>query len=291
MNLLILESIMKVRRLGDALRRSRPSPLLSFLAPSVPLSTWSSCTSQFPSSLVSTRTSSRIQNFAIKPSPSRASSTATAIVQDDAPENTNPTPNHEKPERLPSGGDTDSHMSDLLNAISPRRQSEAESTHTSSWANSSLARQPMTTSADRMRRAFQEDLRSPNHLKSRQGAIVAQMEGMTATHSPMLGQVLSNDMNARIKLPPLRPPVRLDAFIGRSEVVDPSRGLDLGRALRKMEIKLALNNVRGDFQKQRFHERAGLKRKRLKRVRWRRRFKEGFQAVVTKVQDMRRRGW
>lgn len=117
------------------------------------------------------------------------------------------------------------------------------------------------------------------------------MELVTATDMPLLGQNILNDVKSRIKLVTLRPPVRLDAFVGRSEVVDPSKGLDLGRSLHKLEVKLALNNVRADFQKQRFHERAGLKRKRLKRVRWRRKFKEGFQAVVAKVKDMRRRGW
>ena len=67
--------------------------------------------------------------------------------------------------------------------------------------------------------------------------------------------------------------------------------MDLGRALRQMEMKLAINSVRADFNRQRFHERAGLKRKRLKSQRWRKRFKQGFRAVVAKVDDMRRRGW
>jgi small subunit ribosomal protein MRP21 len=96
---------------------------------------------------------------------------------------------------------------------------------------------------------------------------------------------------ARPTLPPLPPPVRLDAYIGRSEEVDPSKGVDLSTALRRLGIKLAYNNVRGDFIRQRFHERPGLKRKRLKSERWRRRFKEGFQAVCKKVQKMRRQGW
>lgn len=89
----------------------------------------------------------------------------------------------------------------------------------------------------------------------------------------------------------LLPPVRLDAFVGRSEDVDPLKGVDLGRAIRKLEIKCAYNNVRQDFNKQRFHERPGLKRKRLKSQRWEKRFREGFKAVVSKVQKMRMKGW
>ncbi|KAL8724518.1 MAG: hypothetical protein Q9181_006788 [Wetmoreana brouardii] len=79
--------------------------------------------------------------------------------------------------------------------------------------------------------------------------------------------------------------------LGRTVEVAPERGLDLGRALRSLEINCAVNNVRGDAFKQRFHERPGLKRKRLKSVRWRRNFRQGFKAVVAKVKAMRRKGW
>ncbi|KAL8785657.1 MAG: hypothetical protein Q9213_003216 [Squamulea squamosa] len=79
--------------------------------------------------------------------------------------------------------------------------------------------------------------------------------------------------------------------LGRAVEVMPKRGLDLGRALRSLEINCAVNNVRGDAQTQRFHERPGAKRKRLHSLRWRRRFKIGFKAVVGKVKAMRRKGW
>ncbi|KAL8991916.1 MAG: hypothetical protein Q9169_007538 [Polycauliona sp. 2 TL-2023] len=79
--------------------------------------------------------------------------------------------------------------------------------------------------------------------------------------------------------------------LGRTVEVMPERGLDLGRALRSLEINCAVNNVRGDAQTQRFHERPGAKRKRLHSVRWRRNFKIGFKAVVGKVKAMRRQGW
>jgi small subunit ribosomal protein MRP21 len=49
------------------------------------------------------------------------------------------------------------------------------------------------------------------------------------------------------------------------------------------------NRIRADFNRQRFHERGGLKRKRLASERWR--FKEGFQRTVTRVQELRRKGW
>ncbi|KAI4274040.1 MAG: hypothetical protein LQ337_004216 [Flavoplaca oasis] len=79
--------------------------------------------------------------------------------------------------------------------------------------------------------------------------------------------------------------------LGRTIEVMPERGLDLGRALRSLEVNCAINNVRGDAQQQRFHERPGMKRKRLHSLRWRRNFKIGFRAVIGKVKAMRRKGW
>ncbi|KAG9243583.1 hypothetical protein BJ878DRAFT_510105 [Calycina marina] len=67
--------------------------------------------------------------------------------------------------------------------------------------------------------------------------------------------------------------------------------IDVARGFRLLEQSCARNKVRSDFTKQRFHERPGLKRKRLVRERWRRRFMEGFQEAISKVREMRRQGW
>ena len=93
------------------------------------------------------------------------------------------------------------------------------------------------------------------------------------------------------KLEPLNPPVRLDAFVGRSELVDPGHGVDFARALAKVQMKCNYNNIKGDQYRQMFHERPGLKRKRLKSERWRKKFKVGFTALVGKVQKLRSQGW
>lgn len=79
--------------------------------------------------------------------------------------------------------------------------------------------------------------------------------------------------------------------VGRTVEINSERGQDLSRALRKLEMQCNANNVRRDQLKQRFHERPGLKRKRLARERWRSRFKEGFYAVLCKVRAMRKKGW
>jgi predicted transcriptional regulator len=54
---------------------------------------------------------------------------------------------------------------------------------------------------------------------------------------------------------------------------------------------MARNRVKRDFQMQRFHERGGLKRKRLKSERWRARFKIGFDATCKRVTELTKKGW
>lgn len=86
-------------------------------------------------------------------------------------------------------------------------------------------------------------------------------------------------------------PMKLGPTLGRTVYVDNQRGIDVARAFRSMEIQVARNQVRKDFNRQRFHERGGTKRKRLHSERWRRRFKLGFQATVKRVLKMRKQGW
>ena len=86
-------------------------------------------------------------------------------------------------------------------------------------------------------------------------------------------------------------PVKLGPSLGKSFEVIPSKGMDLSRAFRSVEMRCSANRVRAMFYDQRFHERPGLKKKRLKSQRWRSRFKQGFQAVVRRVEELRRKGW
>ncbi|KAI9720204.1 MAG: hypothetical protein M1812_003022 [Candelaria pacifica] len=128
---------------------------------------------------------------------------------------------------------------------------------------------------------------SSRNRSSRPSSIdISKMLSPTST-SPSSDLLRSNE-------PPPPPPVptlRLGPSTGRSVQIDNSRGMDLGKGLKTLDLNCARNNVRNDFNRQRFHERGGLKRKRLHSVRWRKRFKLGFKAVVQKVADMRRKGW
>ncbi|KAF3356792.1 hypothetical protein VdG1_06215 [Verticillium dahliae VDG1] len=58
----------------------------------------------------------------------------------------------------------------------------------------------------------------------------------------------------------------------------------LGKAMRA-------NNTKELARLQKRHERPGLKRKRLRSERWRARFKIGFAATVSRVQELRNQGW
>lgn len=84
---------------------------------------------------------------------------------------------------------------------------------------------------------------------------------------------------------------RLDASTGRAVELDPSRGRDIVRGLNMLGSLMARNRVKRDFQMQRFHERPGLKRKRLKSERWRARFKIGFDATCKRVSELTKKGW
>ncbi|KAK8091230.1 hypothetical protein PG994_000735 [Apiospora phragmitis] len=86
-----------------------------------------------------------------------------------------------------------------------------------------------------------------------------------------------------------RPAIRCVPRTGRTHHI--SKGADIGRAFKMLEMQCASNRVRFDFQKQRYHERPGMKRKRLISERWQRKFKNGFKATCKRVSELRRQGW
>jgi small subunit ribosomal protein MRP21 len=83
--------------------------------------------------------------------------------------------------------------------------------------------------------------------------------------------------------------LKLNPSTGRSVTLN--AGIDVGRGFRLLEQSCARNKVRSDATKQRFHERGGLKRKRLRRERWRKRFLEGFKATIKRVRQLTKQGW
>ncbi|KAF7857926.1 hypothetical protein EAF04_009283 [Stromatinia cepivora] len=96
---------------------------------------------------------------------------------------------------------------------------------------------------------------------------------------------------ASMVAPPLLPrtEMRLSPRTGRT--IDIKSNIDLSRGIRMLEASCALNKVRNDQTHQRFHERGGMKRKRLRRQRWRNNFMEGFKGIVGRVKELKNQGW
>ncbi|ESZ91808.1 hypothetical protein SBOR_7803 [Sclerotinia borealis F-4128] len=90
--------------------------------------------------------------------------------------------------------------------------------------------------------------------------------------------------------PPPRAPMRLTPRTGRTVDIN-SSNVDLSRGIRMLEASCAINKVRHDHTHQRFYERAGMKRKRLHRQRWRNNFLEGFKGIVGRVKQLKNQGW
>jgi hypothetical protein len=91
--------------------------------------------------------------------------------------------------------------------------------------------------------------------------------------------------------PPEPPQMKLSPKLGRTVPVNPNGGMDVSSGMRRLDMLIAINRVRSDFNSQRFHERPGLKRKRLKSVRWRSRFKASFNHVCSRVMHLKKQGW
>ncbi|MCJ1370628.1 hypothetical protein MMC20_001841 [Loxospora ochrophaea] len=291
---------MEVRRIGDALLRSRHSPLLAFLAPSIYSRPFT------PKSILSQPAATNLTpKRCIHNAPARLQSQSTAAAEqpnaDEGPQDLLP---HQMEEPQ---GSTSSQGRATTQSRSREFRSEVEDLLTGLYPGGGPNKQPRT-SLDDVIIARELDARDQRNtvrmrqgelalrrgeLSARQGSVASSMVfPQTPSSSPTKETTAPQTSTGQSPLSPeRRSTIRLDAFVGRSVEVKRGEGRDLGRALRFLDIKLAANKVKTDFYRQRFHERPGLKRKRLKSERWRKRFKEGFRATVAKVQKMRRQGW
>lgn len=62
-------------------------------------------------------------------------------------------------------------------------------------------------------------------------------------------------------------------------------------AISVLEGLVRRQKIKSKFNYQKFHERRGLKKKRLRSERWRNRFRTGFKATVMRVLELKRQGW
>lgn len=84
---------------------------------------------------------------------------------------------------------------------------------------------------------------------------------------------------------------RLNPTYGRQVELDVSKGRDLVRGIGMLGSLMSRNRIKHEMNKQRFHERGGLKRKRLASERWRQRFKKGFTQLTRRVSELTGKGW
>ncbi|KAL4910365.1 hypothetical protein BDW74DRAFT_51378 [Aspergillus multicolor] len=85
--------------------------------------------------------------------------------------------------------------------------------------------------------------------------------------------------------------MKLDPKLGREVTISPDRGVDLDRALVKLNNILKENNVKFQQLDQKFHIRKGQAKKLLRMRRWRKLFRYSFAHTVGKIQRMRAQGW
>lgn len=89
--------------------------------------------------------------------------------------------------------------------------------------------------------------------------------------------------------------IRAAPVVGRTVFIKPRMSGNSAptptTAFRQLQRIVANEKVRNKWHTQKFHERKGLKRKRLSSERWRARFKAGFKATVSRVLELKKQGW
>lgn len=145
------------------------------------------------------------------------------------------------------------------------------------------------SSADDILLSINRTFSSPSSPSSG-GIDISRMQDPVKGNGPESAADLMSAINRSVALPKReRIPIRLSPGTGKTVKVDGNT--DVARAFKMVEQTCGRNKVRRDFNYQRFHERRGLEKKRLRAERWRRRFMEGFRATVGRVKKLRRQGW
>ncbi|KAI0970626.1 hypothetical protein F4678DRAFT_435800 [Xylaria arbuscula] len=90
---------------------------------------------------------------------------------------------------------------------------------------------------------------------------------------------------------PTAPRAHLRMVPRTGRTVHVGTNVDVARSFKLLAVQVGQNKLRRDFQLQRFHERPGKKRKRLRSERWQMRFKKGFKATISRVRELTAQGW
>ena len=276
---------MECRALRGPLTRAISSPLLSFLAPSLCSATRSitnfqsltassalSCTAPRRHFSLATRRQSEAAAAAPRPEPEQTEQLEDPLAGIFNEENDLRQANSQEssPSRTP-GSNLSARINARLDALSP--------------PNATRSRDPLS--------AIRRDssiTKASNRGGIRPGGIAGSMlmPNRRIDDRETSKKILS-DEGAPVRRS--KKTVRSRPALGRTIEVEPTKGVDFGQALRKLDILLATNKVRTEQRRQKFHERPGLKRKRLKSERYRAYFKSAFTAAVDRVKKMKAQGW
>lgn len=280
---------MELRLACDPLLRSRMSPLLSFLAPSIPPSWRLTAASRHVRPLMPLLSRHGNSNFHTT---ARQHADSSSIAADLDSLEDKPRPKPKQLSRSPS-----SQRRPRDDILENQLESLLDSTFdTANSAKRNPSAPPDESSAAMIEAAFQSSTRTRDPSKYYQDIarkMQFPLQEMTGAGTP---KIVSRDAYRTLENTQKTPKrairtVRSRPTVGRTIEVIPEKGVDLGRALKNLEVSCAVNRVRQDVMRQRFHERPGMKRKRLKSERWRKLFKESFRATVMRVKEMRRKGW
>lgn len=107
---------------------------------------------------------------------------------------------------------------------------------------------------------------------------------------------MSNNYDPKIHDPMQLPNVRSAPVTGRTIFVDktsnrPGKANNPEAAFKKLDTVMGQNKIKVMWHQQRFAERPGMKRKRLKMARWKRRFRFGFIDTARRVKELKNQGW
>ncbi|EPE06495.1 ribosomal protein s21 [Ophiostoma piceae UAMH 11346] len=126
-----------------------------------------------------------------------------------------------------------------------------------------------------------------NQRNSQHGRGAGQGQGAAANGSSFDKYNEMNSLEFNQKSRELPFPLKPEA--GKTTYV--SNRTDVASAFRLCNVTLSLNRTRNYWNKQRFHERPGLRRKRLATQTWRRKFRTCMVTTVKRVKDLARQGW
>ena len=285
---------MELRRLGDPFIRPRASPLLSFLAPSVSQSCWLIAASRSARNHPFNSPRNSIAGFHTTTCRSAESPPTPADVAKSQPNLSRPDPPNTADFsffKQPQKDSSNAPPKSSSRKFAPDQDVAKLLDQTLDSLPNPAKRQPSTpnipTSADKTRQALGSFLERERGART-PGQVAQSMDFPTPAENPQ-ASVLNN-----IRLKPAtraKRTIRSRPTVGRTIEVNQQGGQHVASALKRLDILCSVNRIRADQFRQRFHERPGLKRKRLKSERWRRLFKASFKMTVARVQEMRRKGW